>query len=425
MKDYQSFINSLAKLISFKTVKSAPAPNAPFGKQTADALNYLLDLANSFGLKTINYDNYGGEVILGQGEQVGIIGHIDVVPEGGGWNTDPYTLTEKDGVLYARGVLDDKSGTLACLYALKELKESGLSINRTFRLIIGCNEEDGWKDIDYIKTKTTLPKYGFSPDGNFPLSYAEKGMYELIFSIPKLKNFTDVKGGIALNAVCAYASVTATPQGINHDLLKKHGLSLKNDNVIESFGKSAHGSHPELGENALKPLFNYFLDMGENVKDVVDNLFLDKKNLCALQNEQGFVTFSPDIILQKDDEIIIKVDCRIPAPLQIDDVKKIVDTFGIDYSIGHFLPPVMMQKNGSFIRTLLNAYNFVTGENLEPISLGGSTFARVFECGCAFGPEFPNGDGCCHEANEHVSVSELIRAYDIYKKAIFDLAKGE
>ena len=103
-----------------------------------------------------------------------------------GWNTDPFVLTKIDGVYYGRGVQDDKAPILACLYALKELKESGIAPKRKFRLIVGCNEESGWQDVEYIKKKTSLPEFGFSPDGNFPLSYAEKGILLVKIALPIL-----------------------------------------------------------------------------------------------------------------------------------------------------------------------------------------------------------------------------------------------
>ena len=165
---YNEFLTDLKHLISFKSVLGESKKDMPFGEQNALALNFILSLAKKFGFETINYDNYGGEIIFGEGEEVGIIGHLDVVPIGIGWNSDPFTLTEKDGVLFARGIVDDKTAPLQCLYALKEIKDCGIKPNRKIRLIIGCDEESGWRDIDYIKTKTTLPEYGFSPDGNFP-----------------------------------------------------------------------------------------------------------------------------------------------------------------------------------------------------------------------------------------------------------------
>ena len=80
-------------------------------------------------------------------------------------------------------------------------------------------------------------------------------------------------------------------------------------------------------------------------------------------------------------------------------------------------------KNGKFVRTLLNAYNEVTGEKGEPVSQSGGTFAYVFEKGCAFGPEYENFPSSIHEANECVSTALLEKTYAIYKKAIADLVK--
>lgn len=424
MFEYNSFVRDLKNLISFESVNSLPEENAPFGIENKKALDYFLSLAKSFGFETINYDNYAGEVVFGNpiGKEIGIIGHLDVVPAGDGWSFNPFTLTEKDGYLYGRGVTDDKGGTLMALYALKELKDSGVPVNAKFRLFAGCNEESGWKDVEYLKTKTILPEYGFSPDGDFPLSYAEKGMYELTFTLPKLKNFSSLSGGTVVNAVCAYASCIATEKGIDLELIKNHGLSLKNGNVIESFGKSAHGSHPEDGLNALKALFNYFADMGEDVSGVCDFIINDKANIFSLANEQGIVTFSPDLLSEDDKGVYITCDLRIPAPFTINTVSPKLDTFNIKYSLIERHPPMMVEKDGWFVNTLLSAYREVTKENALPISLGGSTFARAFERGVAFGTLFPNSDANMHCADEKCKVEEIKKAYEIYKTAIFNLA---
>lgn len=423
MKDFEQFKKDLFSLISFKSVNSVATKDAPFGKENADALNFFLDKAREFGFDTINYDNYIGEVSFGTGEEVGIIGHLDVVPEGNDWDTDPFTLTEKEGYFFGRGVMDDKTPTLISLYVLKELKDSALPVNKKFRLFVGCNEETGWNDIEYLKTKTTLPEYGFSPDGNFPLSYAEKGMYEIEFSIPSLKNFSSLKGGTVVNAVCAHATATANESGIDKKLIEKFGLKLKNNNVVESIGVSAHGSTPQRGKNALKPIFEYFKAMGEDVEPIVDYLFNDKAGVTSLNNEQGFVTLSPDILYEKNGKVYINCDCRIPAPLTINDVRAKLDASNLNYSVFERHKPMLVEKDGWFVKTLLSAYNTITGENAQPISMGGSTFARAFKKGCAFGMDFCRYDSNIHNANEKVSKDDLLSAYKIYKKAIFDLAK--
>ena len=425
MKDFNQFILDLSQIISFNTELGKAEEGAPFGKNTADCLNAFLDIAKSMGFETYNYDNYIGEVRFGQGQEIGIIGHLDVVPAGEGWETDPYTLTFKDGCYYARGVSDDKGPTLLALYALKELKESGIKVNKNFRLFVGCNEETGWRDVEYYNKIGTFPEYGFSPDGNFPVVYAEKGVSIINFKLPLLNNFEDIKGGTVINAVCAHAQATFKDENLAKQenvktLAKKYGLKI-NGKVVESFGKSAHGSHPELGVNAILALMQFFAELGEDVQNVIDCLFMDKFGLGKLENAQGKVTMSPDLIYVKNGKINVDCDCRIPAPLCQKDVQKVVDNFGIEYSASEKHPPVMVDKDGWFVNALLRAYNEVTGENESAQSMGGSTFARVFEKGCAFGMEFANENTHMHEIGECVSKESLEKAYDIYLKTLYNL----
>lgn len=423
MNDYQNFINDLSELIAIKSVEGAPEQNAPFGKEVKAALTWFLKKAEDFGFKTLNYDDYAGEIVYGDGQEVGIIGHLDVVPVGTGWHFPPFSLTERDGYLIGRGVGDDKGAMLMTLYALKELKESGEKCRKKFRFFVGCNEESRWQDVAYLKTKTTLPEYGFSPDGNFPVSYAEKGFYYVNIKLPPFKNFGAITGGTVINAVCAHAEI-APKADFDNSLLIKHGLKYENGKII-STGVAAHGSKPELGKNALLPLFKFLKESGEDVADVIEYLFEDKWGVSEMQNEQGFITFSPDLAEEAaDGGTLIKCDCRIPAPFTVKDVRAKFDEGPLDVQIiDHDHPPVMTDKNGRFVQVLLNAYNEITGERKKPVSMGGSTFARAFSKGAAFGPEFESENYHLHEADERVPKDLFIKSYDIYKKAIFDLAR--
>ena len=421
MREFNQFKKDLAALISFRSVRGEREDNMPFGKEVYGALSYFLEVAERMGFNTINYDNYAGEIIFGEDDEIGIIGHLDVVPAGGGWDHDPFELTIKDGICYGRGVQDDKGPLLQCLYALNELKNSGIAPKRKFRLFVGCNEETGWEDLSYIQTKTVLPEYGFSPDGNFPLSYAEKGIGIFEFRIPRLKKFHSLSGGSAVNAVCAYAKCMEIG-GADRETAEKYGLRIDGE-LIESFGVAAHGSSPHLGKNAMLPLFKYFAEKGENVGSVIECLFEDRYGISKLENEQGKVTFSPDLLSEDGEGIKITCDCRIPAPFTLEDVKRIADKFGIPYTAFEKHPPLLVEKEGWFVETLLSAYNSVTGENGVPQSMGGSTFARAFKYGCAFGCEFPGIDAHIHDANERVSEDNLEKSYEIYKRAIFALAE--
>lgn len=419
MNNFNEFILALEKLISFKSVKESSKKDMPFGEGVYGAYKYFMDLAKDFGFETINYDNYVGEIIFGEGEEIGIIGHVDVVPEGAGWNTPPYTLTKVGNTYYGRGLADDKAPLLLCLFILKELKESKKLVNKKFRLIVGCDEESGWKDVEHFNKVSTFPEYGFSPDGNFPVSYAEKGIAYLTFKLPKLKNFFNVKGGTVLNAVCGLASAET--------LLKEVKISNENvsfgGNTLESVGKSCHGSCPQNGINAIKLLYETFLENGEDVKDILDCLFYDREKLFEISTEQGNVTFSPNVIEEKEDGIYLYCDCRFPYPITENDLREKLNLFNIPYELVIKHDTQYVNKDGKFVKTLLNSYNEVTGETALPIAQGGSTFARAFSKGVAFGPEFVGVPSTIHQPNECLTEEELLKLYKIYKTAIFNLAK--
>ena len=190
--------------------------------------------------------------------------------------------------------------------------------------------------------------------------------------------------------------------------------------------ESAHASHPSDGVNALNALFNYLLEMGEPVKSFVDNVIEDKSGLRKLNNEQGYVTLSPDLIFSGEKGVTVKCDMRIPAPLTIKDVISYLDSFGIDFSITEKHPPFLADKDSNFAKILLNSYREVSGDkNAKPLAMGGSTFARVFEKGYSFGVDGLFGESLpMHQSNERISEKTMKTAMEIYKKTIQNLSNG-
>lgn len=415
MENKTRFIEDLKALIACKSALSAPESGAPFGRGAREALDLFLSIARRMGFDTYDYDGYLGEVRYGEGEEFGIIGHLDVVPEGTGWDTDPYTLTEKDGKLYGRGVLDDKAPTLLCLYALEALKNSGVKFNKQIRFFVGCNEEAGWKDVEHFKSiGGKFPDWGFSPDGDFPVVYAEKGPNAIIFEFPYSGAFKGFKGGTVVNAVCSNAEVEGE---INEALLADYGLTHDGNKII-SKGKAAHGSMPELGKNAILPILKYMQALGENVGDIIENLFDDKLGITKQGNETGLATLSPDLIRQEDGKLVITADFRVPARMKAEDFYKYFDAMGVKYTFLKNRDPLYVPKDSEVVKKLMKAYNDVTGENLEPISQRGATFSSVFRCGTAFGPEFPGRISSIHEPNEYMLASDIDLMYKIYYRGI-------
>ena len=122
-RDSEKLIASLQESIRIPSTEGAPEEGAPFGKPVAEALAHALATAEGLGLRTCNLENYAGYVELGEGEEMlGVICHLDVVPEGTGWIHPPYGAVIEDGIMYGRGVLDDKGPAFAAIYALAAIK---------------------------------------------------------------------------------------------------------------------------------------------------------------------------------------------------------------------------------------------------------------------------------------------------------------
>ncbi len=169
-------IGGILELVKIDSVETEPEPGAPFGPGVKRALTKALELGENMGFRCVNLDNYIGYVEYGQGEDyVCAIGHVDVVPVGDGWRQPPFSGYMENGVIYSRGILDNKGPVLSCLYGLLALKELGYEPKHRIRIIFGCDEESGFQDLDYYLKREKPPLGGFTPDCKFPVVYAERG----------------------------------------------------------------------------------------------------------------------------------------------------------------------------------------------------------------------------------------------------------
>ena len=226
MQDYfNAIVDSTVEILKFDSSLKPADGEYPFGKETADCLAFFLSLAENMGFETHNYDNYVGEVVFGEGKEFAILAHLDVVPAGNGWKYPPFGGVINDepsagGVLgkkiWGRGAMDDKTPAIVCLYALKALKDEGFVPSRKIKLIVGCNEEAGWKCNEHYNKVAVMPEEGFTPDANFPVIYAEKGILHFTMSFPiNEAPMSQLKAGERVNMVadCATAILTRKAGG--------------------------------------------------------------------------------------------------------------------------------------------------------------------------------------------------------------------
>ena len=420
-KYYEQAVNSIAESIRFDSSLGKHTSKTPFGQGAADCLAHFLTLAESLGFETKNYDNYVGEVLFGEGEEFAILCHLDVVPAGDGWTKDPFGGEISDGQIWGRGALDDKGPAICALYAMKSLKDKGFVPGKKIKLIVGCNEECGWGCIEHYNECAHMPETGFSPDADFPVIYAEKGILQLRLHFPLARApFLHLEGGKQANMVCDYCE--ATPRSLTVTKARELGLTIEKKRII-AYGKSAHGSTPDLGKNAILPILRFFEGKSEVIKRIIECLFDDIYGLKELEDETGKLTMSPNVIKFRKGQILVQVDIRYPATLPVERVLEKVKQFGVVYETVHFQKPLYHDKNSELIQTLLSTYEECTGHKAEPIAIGGGTYARALKNGVGFGPEMPGDIPCIHMADEHISLERVQLLLDIYEKAIERLTK--
>lgn len=409
-ENIENIINSISEIVKIDSSEGIPAQNAPFGKGPRAALDCFLNLAASFGFETKDYDGYAGEVIFGEGEEFAILVHLDVVPAGDGWKHAPFggEIDRVNGRIWGRGTMDDKGPAVIALYALKALKDGGFKPAKKIKLIAGCNEESGWGCINYYTKHAHMPETGFSPDADFPVIYAEKGILHVKLRFPVKGDFSSLKGGGATNMVCSYCEVQAEE---NYDSLNALNLTYSEGKVI-SCGKSAHGSTPWDGVNAIPPVLKYL-----GLDDIEKLLFRDKFGL-DLKDETGVLTLSPNVIEGGKNQIFITCDIRYPATFGQNDVLKAIEKHGVEYEVLHAQAPLYNDKDCTLIKTLCGVYNEVTGKHAEPVAIGGGTYARALKCGAAFGPEEAGEESTIHQPDEYITFEKIERCYKIYKLAV-------
>lgn len=437
-KIFPDYLEDLKVLISANSKEAPPEEGAPFGAGVKKALDSMVEIAKKMGLKvTVNPDGYYAYAEIGKGEEMlGILGHLDVVPADDveNWNTPPFEMTVKDGVIYGRGVSDDKGPTLSSLYALKLLLDNGAKLNKRVRFIFCTNEETLWGGVkEYVK-KEEHPTYGFTPDADFPLLYSEMGLVEYTLKASE-KETGILKGGSALNAVAASAETPYSEEIEN--AIKKLGYKYEvKDNKLILKGKTAHAMAADKGINAITQLANALVEgnskgnMLKFIKEKCDNPH-GTKIFGEVEDEfSGKLMFNVGLADIKDGEQSLGVDIRFPVTFDKDKTTKALEVAGKDYGISveeyDYLRPLHVSTDSDLVKSLMKAYQEVTGDTTsKPIATGGATFARSMDNIVAFGALFPGAPKTEHQANESTIVKDVKTSMEVYVRAFELLATEE
>ncbi len=424
-KYLDKIIETTRKLIAFNSIQEEATPGMPFGKANYDCLTTALDICKDLGFVTKNLDGYCGIADIGEGEDFGILAHLDIVPAGEGWDYDAFKGEIVNGVLYGRGVLDDKGPIVCCIYAIKKLLDEGYTPKKKIRIIFGCNEESGWGCMHHYQEVEKMPEVGFSPDADFPVIYLEKGIIHYEITTPL--DVVNIGGGLRPNMVpnSAFIEVNKSTEYIEYLTNNNIPYTLNNDIIrVNTTGVSAHGSTPEKGDNAIIKLFK--VSNNATLVDIANKLGNTNGSGVELNisdKESGNLTLNLGAISYENGMLTMHLDIRYPIVYDEKYCRNMLEK-NLPYCTFKVVSdqkPLYVDKNSKLVQTLLSAYNNNTGENLEPIAIGGGTYARVLKNGVAFGPIFPNMESTIHQANERVNIDDLLKISKIYYEAIKNL----
>jgi predicted dipeptidase len=464
LHNQQAVISAIETMVAIPTVRFDKIP--PHESRAIIEFGQLVEgMAKDFGLQYRNVDNRIFEVKLpGRGkEEFGILTHADVVPAvleewvlDDGTRLDPFKVTRVGDYLYGRGTIDDKGSIAAVLYAMKSVKESGLPLARTIRLMIETTEETGGDAMKYYRDKTPLPDYNIVLDSKYPAVVAEKGSGGLRVFFPA--EVADGKN-TAIIAMAGAATANAVPQTATAtlrggDLVQvaarlefaktpfvqkyerqggKFSIDIARgaDSVeLKVTGVSAHGSRPEEGVNPLPRLALFLQESGialannhyakavKYLNDLYATDYLGERMGVAYKDDfMGPLTMSPNLIREKDGKLVeVTANVRMPRGNTPEKLAQAVAgkvnawaaanqaQVEIDHQQGDWMA---RDPKGAWLATLLNIFGDTTGLEARPVPTAGSTTAKLMPNAINFGRAMPGKKYTAHNAKEFKEVADL------------------
>lgn len=435
----EPLLRDLEELVAIPSVmeREQACANAPFGPGVRRAFDCFLQLAQEKGFAVRDWNGYALDAQIGTGDAyIGVLGHLDVVearhqPE---WESDPFCLREKEGMLYGRGVNDDKGPLLAALYAAWLIKEQGWKLKYPIRIIAGGAEETTWECMEHYFQHNAQPLYGFSPDGNFPIVNGEKGILQVRFVFPPCQ--ARIQSAPRLNFVCGDLRVELKTDE-EAVFAKAQSQIRQGDRLLLQYrGKSALSRNPQRGDNAI---FHFAHDFAgkkwndaslEALVRLLDEQFCDdhygkKSGLFAEDANMGTTSVCP-MSVNSGEQLELCVDIRyvrsVSEQTLLTRLEQIAARYQAKMESIKEKRLLYVAEETPLIQALKHAYEHVTGEKAQVLTKGGASYARVLERGVAFGATFEGEDPRPHMANERMPIASLLRACEIYYEALKELA---
>jgi Acetylornithine deacetylase/Succinyl-diaminopimelate desuccinylase and related deacylases len=338
---------------------------------------------------------------------------------------------------------------------MKAVKESGLSVERTIRLMIETTEETGGDGMKYYRDKATLPEYNIVLDSKYPAVVAEKGSGALKVFFPvesandKRTIITAIAGAAVANTIPQIATASLKGGDLAQTATKLNAAKTAFVTKYESrggkfaidvvkgadsvqlkvTGTSAHGSRPEEGVNPLPRLALFLQESGVALADnhyakavkYLNGLYGtgylgERMGVGYKDGFMGPLTISPNFIAEKDGKLEVTANVRMPRGNTPENLTQAITgkinawaavnkaKVEIDYQQGNWMA---RDPKGAWLMTLLNIFGDSTGLEAKPVPTAGSTTAKLMPNAINFGPAMPGKKYTAHNANEFKEVVDL------------------
>lgn len=330
----------------------------------AGAFNFIKEYMDGFEAIEVNVKDTKNLILykkFGKGEHLSFAGHIDVVPAGDGWDSEPFTPLEKDGYIYARGTQDMKSGLCAFLKACKEAKDFQGTLS-----ILLTSDEEGDAKHGTIEILRYLEKENFLP------------------------NFVVV--------------AEPTCEDVFGDAIKV-GRRGSINGVVELFGLQGHAAYPEKSKNTIHQIAPLLEKIAAHYFDDGDEFFAPSQLVITdIRSGLEVTNVSPGYLK-------MMFNVRNSTKTKEADIKKYLEEVlsGLDFKLelqqGSF--PFLTSKTSKIVTCMTNSIKNELGITPKHSTAGGTSDARFMG---EFGVdvvEFGTRNDTIHAPNERVLFSEV------------------
>ncbi|MBR6608413.1 MAG: Sapep family Mn(2+)-dependent dipeptidase [Oscillospiraceae bacterium] len=449
------YIEDVKKVCRVRSVSGEAVGDLPFGEGCKEMLDMALQLSEEYGFKTKNYDNWAGSATYGDnpnGDSIGIVAHMDIVPEGNGWTHDPYDpyVSDCGKYIFGRGTADNKGPAMVGLYAMRFLKDHDIKLKNNVMLVYGLNEEKGSADMPQFLKREKAPKWSLVPDSKFPVGYAEIGFIRAEFAIPEVGDeLVEIVGGEATNSVPdrAYAIVSGCKlEDVKAKLGDMERITVEEDEKGVRFnatGNSQHASRPEGAVNANNVLAKAILKAevltGKTLKamelfeELTSYYWGEPFGIGCEDDISGKLTCVFTWVRKVGDKLMLKPDVRYPVKADQEYLMKKFPEAAAEKG----LEILAMSNNPAFcfpldhpvVEKLIEIPREVLGmPDIPPICLAGGTYARSLPNAVSYGVTVPDRvrlfgfeKGGAHQADEYGDIPNLMRSIRVFIHTLIEI----